>query len=152
MAFFLFVFLIVSQPFSPNKAFHLSGRVRYTYTECPCPSLSKIFNHLHTPTPPPPSLTCFLLLWKENSMNAEAEAHEFFFSPRCLPKMSFAIGMQRGIKQNLNRIREDKQLSDGLTDWVVKYFTKEATCSIEFKGLSKQGLAWWSPVANFCFW
>lgn len=56
--------------------------------------------------------------------------------------MSFAIGMQRGIKQNLNRIREDKQLSDGLTDWVVKHFTKETTFSIAFKGLNERDLAW----------
>ena len=74
-------------------------------------------------------------------MHAEAEAHEFFFSSRCLPKMSFAIGMQRGTKQNLNRIREDKQLSDGLTDWVVKDFAKEATFGIAFEGL-KLEVAW----------
>lgn len=75
-------------------------------------------------------------------MNAEAETHEFFFCSRCLPKMSFAIGMQRGIRRNLNRIREDKQLSDGLTDWVVKHFTKETTFSIAFKGLNERELAW----------
>lgn len=67
----------------------------------------------------------------------EQKTHEFssFPSSRCLPKMSFVIGMQRGIKQTPNRIREDKQLSDGLTDWVVKYFPEEATFNIAFRGV-----------------
>lgn len=67
-------------------------------------------------------------------MNAEAETMNILFSSRCLPKVSFAIGMRRGIKRTLNRIREDKRLSDGLTDWVVKDFTKEAPFNVAFRG------------------
>lgn len=57
--------------------------------------------------------------------------------------MSFVSGMQRAIKRNLNRIRADKQLSDGWTDWLVKYFPKEA-----FRGASPANRVW---PANFGF-
>lgn len=104
---------------------------------------STYLNHNHTL--PTPSLTCFLPLCKENSMNAKAETPWIFVSPQGA-YLRWALWLEckepsKGVSIALEKISRE------LSGMVVLYFPEGATFNIAFRGASSAG----SGLPTFAF-